>query len=93
VSVLADAACFYDDLAACCAEESPVVVARDTGDPEARFFALALSTFCREQLGTPLHAQVATVATVVFGREITRQAVREWEGDKRPKKPTLSPAC
>ena len=91
VNCLAEAARFYDDLAASCAEDSPVVVARDTGDAEARFFALALSTFCREQLGTPLHAQVATIATVVFGREITRDAVREWAGDKKPKKLPLSP--
>jgi hypothetical protein len=79
VQCLADAARFYDDLAASVAEESSFVVARNTGDPEARFFALALSTFCRENgLGTAPYGIVATVATVVYNREITPNAVREW---------------
>jgi len=96
VKCLANAVWFYEELAASCAEESPVVVARDTGDPEARFFALALSTFCREiGLGTAPYGIVATIATVVFNREITRNAVREWcrGGDKKAKKGTLSPHC
>jgi plasmid stabilization system protein ParE len=91
---LADAARFYDDLVASLTEESPVVVARNTGDPEARFFALALSTFCRDNgLGKAPYGIVATVATVIYDREITRDAVREWcrAGDKKLKKGGLSP--
>jgi hypothetical protein len=93
-SCLVDASQFYDDLAASLTEESPFVVARNTGDPEARFFALALSAFCRENgLETAPYGIVATVATVVHNREITRDAVREWcrAGDKKLKKGGLSP--
>jgi hypothetical protein len=76
---LAAAASFYEKLAAHCEKESPILVDRDTGDPEARFFAVALSTFFLKTLGkSGAHRTIATIASVALGRDISADAVREW---------------
>jgi hypothetical protein len=55
-----------------------LVVDRDTGDPEARFFAIKLSAEARRLFGKALHAPVARIATAVLERQITTAAVKEW---------------
>jgi hypothetical protein len=64
---LATAARFYEKLAASCEKESPILVDRDTGDPEARFFAVALSRFFLATFGkSGAYRTIATIVSVAL---------------------------
>jgi hypothetical protein len=75
---LIEAAGFYHDLANESVVENFFSVYRDTGDGEARAFAMALSSYCREVIRQPLHGIIARIATVVLDRDITENRVRDW---------------
>jgi hypothetical protein len=81
---LADAAQFYATFAAEQAEKIDfAVIDRDTGNREARFFAIALCRFFRLAFMKPgADKTIATIINVVLERkgdyEIKAAAVREW---------------
>jgi hypothetical protein len=78
VKCLAEAAQFYEEIADELTK-SKMVVKRDTGDGEARAFAIALCDFFQEAFQKPAaYSTIATIATVVLHRDITLDAVREW---------------
>ena len=58
--------------------ETRLIVKRDTGDAQARCFALLFAERFQTLLGTRMYGLTATVASVALGREITERAVREW---------------
>jgi hypothetical protein len=55
-----------------------LIVKRDTGDPQARCFAILFARRCEELFGTEMHGVTARVASVALGRTITQRAVRGW---------------
>jgi hypothetical protein len=60
------------------AAKTRLIVERNTGDPQARCFAILFGDRCQELFGKQMHGVTATVASVALGREITRRTVREW---------------
>jgi len=57
---------------------SKLLVERDTGDAQARCFAILFSDKCKRLFGMPLYGVTATTASVALQREVTPRAVREW---------------
>lgn len=55
-----------------------LIVKRDTGDPQARCFAILFARRCEELFGEEMHGVTARVASVALGRTITQRAVRGW---------------
>jgi hypothetical protein len=68
----------YFELEAAVLSGTALIVDRDTGDPEARYFTIMLSAKARHIFGGPLYATVAKIASVVLERQITTTAVKEW---------------
>jgi hypothetical protein len=66
------------DWAAAAATRTRLVVERDTGDSQARCFAILFADQCRRIFGSPLYGVTATVASVALGRKLTARAVRNW---------------
>jgi hypothetical protein len=60
------------------AAETRLVVERDTGDAQARCFAILFADQCRRLFGSPLYGVTATVASVALGRKLTTRVVRGW---------------
>ena len=64
--------------AAPAAVETRLVVERDTGDAQARCFAILFADQCRRLFGSPLYGVTATVGSVALQRKLTTRAVRGW---------------
>jgi hypothetical protein len=60
------------------AAETRLVVERDTGDAQARCFAIVFADQCRQLFGSPLYWVTATVGSVSLGRKLTTRRVRGW---------------
>jgi hypothetical protein len=60
-----------------------MVVERDTGDAQARCFAILFAGQCRRLFGTPLYGVTAAIASVALGRTLTTRTVREWVNTPR----------
>jgi hypothetical protein len=67
------AAQYFADLAAL-----PVVTVRRRGDMGARKFVLDMHMTALELFGQSMKGTVATIASVVFSREITKEKVVDW---------------
>jgi hypothetical protein len=80
LACLTDAALFYEEHAAALfGIGKKAIVDRDTGDGEARFFAISLCSLFREEFGRPaMHHTISKIATVVLEREIPVHKVKEW---------------
>jgi hypothetical protein len=55
-----------------------LVVDRDTGDAQARCFAILFADQCRRLFGSPLYGVTATVTSVALGRKFSRRTIRGW---------------
>jgi hypothetical protein len=55
-----------------------LVVARDSGDAQARCFAILFADQCRHLFGSPLYGVTAQVASVAIGRRFTERRIRGW---------------
>jgi hypothetical protein len=60
-----------------------MVVERDTGDAQARCFAILFAEQCRRLFGTPLYGVTAAIASVALGRALTTRTVRDWANTPR----------
>ncbi len=81
---LNQAATYYEERAANFADafRDPMTVDRDTGDPDARAFAIVLTAKCRELFGRPRHESVRIMASVAFEREIPLGGIKGWAAAK-----------
>jgi hypothetical protein len=76
---LIEAATFYETLAGEVSKGSMFRVGRDTGDGEARAFAMALCKIFRDGFGMPAaYGTIATIATVVLRRPVSKSRVTDW---------------
>jgi hypothetical protein len=70
------------------AVKSRLIVKRDTGDAQARCFAILFAEQCRQLFGSPLYGITATVASVALGRTFSLEKIREWvASDPHEEKP------
>jgi hypothetical protein len=67
------------------AASSKLIVKRDTGDAQARCFAIMFAHQCRELFGLSLYGVTARVASVALGRTFDVREIREWVAPPKKK--------
>jgi hypothetical protein len=55
-----------------------LVVERDTGDAQARCFAISFADQCRQLFGSSLYGVTARVTSVALGRKFSQRTIRGW---------------
>jgi hypothetical protein len=81
-----EAANFFDEIEAALvklkAAESPLVVHRNHGNPEARGYVRLLARETRKLFGSPLYGSLAKVTSVALGKEVSLLQARKWCDDR-----------